>query len=362
MKSLKRFFCFLVTFCFMLSSSSVFAEESLSTMLNSTTEVSALSVIDLKTSQSDVVIESNGYSEFVDIFSVLNDNSIVKVNPEAVWRSDNEAVAVAIAEEGRILAQGRGKTKIVVSYGGFEKIINVSVLRTVDLFKEEKTLFEIYKKNSINKAITLNSLTLDERENIRDRAIGMLSYTWTPTKDLIGWKSNYVFNKNYPYIGIPYSQTPYQKDKTGFASALNSTDFYDSLNFTLNGMQYKQPRYGNDCSGFTSFAWAISRKTTKDFYNGIKNGTYPKIGSYNSSTPTSPSASDLKESYKLMQLGDAVVYRNSANTSGHVFIISANFTAEKRVQCLEQTPPYCQITFWTYDQLANNKYMPFSKN
>jgi hypothetical protein len=92
----------------MLSSSSVFAEESLSTMLNSTTEVSALSVIDLKTSQSDVVIESNGYSEFVDIFSVLNDNSIVKVNPEAVWRSDNEAVAVAIAEEGRILAQGRG--------------------------------------------------------------------------------------------------------------------------------------------------------------------------------------------------------------------------------------------------------------
>lgn len=262
------------------------------------------------------------------------------------------------------MALGKGKTKITVSYGGLKRTINVKVLKEIDLLEEEGKYYKKHNMDNKSDDISVKSLTQTERDDIRDNALAMISYCWHPEGDLIGWKSRFIFEEDEGYSGIPYSQTPNQSDETLFDNALDdyeTNNFYTPMYFYQDGVQYIQPRYGNDCSGFTSFSWGISRKTTLDFYNGIKNGTYPKVGSYNASTPTSPSKTDLKNSYELMQLGDAVVYRTSNNSAGHVFVIAVNFTNEDRVQCFEQTDPYCSITYWTYDQLVNKKYMPFSK-
>lgn len=90
-----------------------------------------------------------------------------------------------------------------------------------------------------------------------------------PTKDLVGWKGQYIFKKNTRYSGIPYSQTEYQKDDAGFKDALSKSDFYDSYTRFGNTM----PKYGSDCSGFVSFAWGVPRETTASFVQKIKNGT-----------------------------------------------------------------------------------------
>lgn len=89
------------------------------------------------------------------------------------------------------------------------------------------------------------------------------------------------------------------------------------------------PKYGNDCSGFVSFAWGISKKGTGDFITGIRNGTYSKVGSYNANSPTT---AELKEAYKSLQPGNAV------GKSGHTFLIAANDAANSKVYVYEQTP------------------------
>ncbi|AZT89965.1 hypothetical protein ELD05_04470 [Caldicellulosiruptor changbaiensis] len=95
----------------------------------------------------------------------------------------------------------------------------------------------------------------------------------------------------------------------------------------------------------------ISRKITTDFINGIKNGTYKKVGNYN---VDNPSTNDLLNSYPNLKMGDAVV------NAGHTFLIAANDSKNKKVYAYEQTPYYAQYTCWTYEQMANGKYMPFT--
>lgn len=355
MKRFKSFLCILIVLCFSISVFGIYAENDDPAVKPDLFIGTEKVCVGLETSASNVVIESNGYSEFVDCYATLDDNTVINVNYDAKWETYNQNIAVAF--EGRILAKGKGKTRIKVSYEGFEKYIDVEILKEIDLIKEEKALNEIFKSRKSNDDMlgTL-SLTNSERQEIRDKAMAMIAYIWRPAKDLTGWKDLYTFEKDTTCIGIPYSQTPNQVDEAGFKSAQSKSDFYTSIT-SPNIM----PRYGNDCSGFTSFSWGISRQTTLSFYNGIKKGTYPKVGSYNADTPTSPSASELKNSYKLLQTGDAVVYRTSDNTGGHVFVIAVNFTTDSKVQCFEQTDPYCDITYWTYDQLANRKYMPFAK-
>lgn len=85
----------------------------------------------------------------------------------------------------------------------------------------------------------------------------------------------------------------------------------------------------------------------------MKNGTYPKVGSYDANNPTN---SDLLNSYPSLQKGDAVV----SSSQSHTFIIALNFS--DFVHAYEQTPYMATLTVWTYDQLANKKHMPFTKN
>ena len=82
-----------------------------------------------------------------------------------------------------------------------------------------------------------------------------------------------------------------------------------------------------------------------------------KCGSTSHYSAYNPSYADLHNSYAYLQTGDAVVH------SGHVFIIAVNYGAsDERCQCFEQAGPCDNITYWTYDQMATQKYMPFSRN
>lgn len=246
-----------------------------------------------------------------------------------------------MAYDGRIIAVDKGSTSILVTYEGFTEKINVTVLDKINL---ESLL---YTSNGDSK-----SLSSDERDDIISKASAMYNVYWTPTVNNIrGWKNKYTFTVGNSYH-IPYSQTAYQVDDLGFENAFEnyqSTGFYNNYTRVIDGSTIIMPKYGNDCSGFVSFCWGISRHTTSGFISGINSGDFEKVGSYDNSNP---SYDDLMTSYESLQYGDAVV------TGGHTFLIGNNFADS--VICYEQTPYYVQITLWDYEDLANNDYRPFT--
>lgn len=83
--------------------------------------------------------------------------------------------------------------------------------------------------------------------------------------------------------------------------------------------------------------------------SGIGSDFY-MVGSYNKN----PSAADLKSSYRYLNPGDALV------TSGHTFLVMEAYSDS--VIVFEQTPPQAIVTTWTFDDLADGKYRPFTKN
>lgn len=296
--------------------------------------------LNISLSKNTVIIDTVGASEFIDVKANFNDGTSLNVTKDADWQAEDQNIAVAY--EGRILAEGVGNTVVTVSYNGVKEKIKVNVREL------NKRLLKPHVVSATNISISPLSLTSSERQAIVDKGYSMVSLFWTPTKNLAGWRGNYTFYANTEYRGIPYSQTYYQKDNIGFSNALSYSDFYDA--YSINSIT--MPKYGNDCSGFVSFAMGLSRKTTYDFIAGIKSGTYPKVGSYDAN---SPSYSNLYNSYIYLQPGDAVV------NNGHTFLIDYNDTYYHSIQAYEQTPYHAEYTSWTYDQMASGLYMPFSK-
>lgn len=335
------------TYCFVpgimskspLSTTTTRKDTSLYSIRNYNTEVDKLGqepydIIDLTLTKQSIDFESNGTSEFIDIIGTLRNGDHVYLSDYATSTSSDDNVA--IADRGRIIARNKGTAIITITYGNFSEKINVNVLNQVDL---------IALKNSIN--TNLRAFTSTERQQIDSRADAMTYFKWTPTKNVRGWLNKKTFYANTTYTGMPYSQTAYQKDKDGFLAAMNNSDFYD--NYTRDSRI--MPKYGNDCSGFVSFAWNIPRKTTSDFIAGIENDTYAIVGSYDAKSPT---RDELREAYRSLQRGDAVV------TVGHTFLITANWNDFNKVIVYEQHPPIAEYTSWTYEQLASDYYMPFT--
>lgn len=285
-------------------------------------------------SENNVIIEKSGASVFVDaVFRDKMGNELC-VNKLAEWNTDDQEVAIAY--DGRILATGKGKTTVTVKYGEYTEVIKVKVNKNLDITALEEEI----RKNELS----VNS----ERDNIYSRASAMYNTTWVPKlgQNLVGWKGNFTFTPGHVYR-IPYSQTEYQCNKAGFEDALDFSDFYSS--YSRFGLT--MPKYGNDCSGFVSFCWNISRHTTSTFLSGIYSDEFSAVGSYYAENPD---YYDLLDSYELLQKGDAVV------TEGHTFLIAGNFPGSDWVACYEQTPYQLQYTFWDYSDLANKKYRPFT--
>lgn len=277
-------------------------------------------------------------SEFVDAKGILADGSIEDISRYAIWESSD--AEVAIADQGRILAQSKGDAIITVKYSSYLASFPITVEETIDTVQLMEQL-----------SLSAYSYGNDERIADLSRAASMINITWTPSKNLTGWRGNTTFSAETTYAGVPYSQTPNQIGTAqAFASALSKADFYTVY---TNASGTKMPRYGNDCSGFVSLLWNIGRHTTTSLKNGIVSGTFPKVGSYNVASPT---VAELKTAYVSLVPDDVVVVGGS-----HTFMIAYNDIANQKVQCYEQTPNRAQVTEWTYTKMANAKYLPFSK-
>ncbi len=293
------------------------------------------SINELFVSNDTVEIQYTGESEFIDVYGTDLNGTEYYVSEYAIWTSSNNDVV--FADRGRLLAQGVGTAIVTASYGDYQKSITVTVKETID--------YDALLGNSISTF----DMTSAQRTRYVNNANNMVNYQWTPTKTLTGWKGNYTFTAGTTYRGIPYSQTPNQTNLAAFQTALSASDFYSTY---TNSDGVIMPRYGNDCSGFVSFAYELPRQNTTQFVNSLKNGAYEIIGSYN---PNNVTTSDLLASYPEMTAGDALV------KSGHALFVANNVSSEGYCLMYEQTPGRAQTTRWSYSSLATGGYMPFSK-
>lgn len=294
-------------------------------------------IVDFVISQDDIQIAANGDSVFVDAQGILEDGTIVELSEYADWNSDNPEIV--FADRGRLLGLHTGTATITVTYGDFTKNILSSVLNEIDL------------------AIVISNLNKGKVQLKTQKAatnIGkeMVMCSWTPAKNFRGWRNKFVFEAGKRYTGISYSQTVNQVDNLGYIIAQSKSDFYTDYTRIIKNEEIIMPRYGNDCSGFVSLCWSITKQTTDGFIKGIINGTYTKVGSYD---PKNPSKSELKASYRSLVAGNAVV------KGGHIFLIASNNTKDSKVIAYEQTPPKLAYTSWDYDKMAGANYMPFKK-
>ena len=294
-------------------------------------------VLEIIASDEVVTINYSDETSFVDVIAVLDKGDSEYISDIAEWKSSNSQIATVY--QGRINAVSKGSCTITASYEGHVVDMEVEVLADRD------TLAEIQR---LNADILQPEQARVAESQIVNVAKDMVEYTWIPQKDLTGWAGE-EFSAGETVTGIPYSQTANQVNKNLFASALLKADFYDSC---VREDGTKMPKYGSDCSGFVSFSWGISRNTTSGFISGIRNGTYKKVGSYDANNP---SVSDLKEAYKSLQPGNAVVKQ------GHTFIIASNDVSNSMVYVYEQTPPCAIWGSWTYSDLAADRYMPFAR-
>jgi hypothetical protein len=106
------------------------------------------------------------------------------------------------------------------------------------------------QNNDINDADNIN------RKNILNRAQAMVNVTWVSKYNLVDSVGHYIFLKGVKYKGIPYRLGGYQ---------------VSSANDFLSNINKSNKLYGNDCSGFVSIAWGVSRQTTLSLYNAVKN-------------------------------------------------------------------------------------------
>ena len=235
--------------------------------------------------KDEIIIQYSGESEFVDAIGIDTDGKTYFLSEYAVWESSDSNVVYA--DRGRILAENVGNAIVTVSYGEYKQQIQVSV--------KEHVNYETILAGTFD----LQNMTNEQRLRYVQNANSMVNYKWTPTQNLTGWKGNYVFKAGTTYSGIPYTQSPNQTNLADFQEALTKSDFYS----TYTNSSGKMPRYGNDCSGFLSFAYEIPRQTTAQFDYGLKSGTYIQIGSYD---PNNLKQNDLLSSYSKLTAGDEV--------------------------------------------------------
>jgi len=311
-------------------------------------------IVDIVVSKENIIIESNGGSEFIDVFGKLKDGTYVNITNDVSCEFKDKSIATWI--NGRILADKKGNTKIILTYNGVSKKIKLTVKKQLDL---DKLIIDSINSNSV-KPMVCNTELLTLSRSWRDNAVSMASsivnMRWTPKKNLCGWASLDYFKAGTTYTGMPYTQngalhnqqtTPAEYN----AAMANKSDFY--IPHWNTSYSLYEPQYGCDCSGLVSLSWYLpEHQGTQYLRECIRVGTYPKVGSYNYYNLTS---NDLHSAYEYLSYGDAVV------NSGHTFLIACNYPDRHYLYVYEQTGKMARYTAWSYDQMANGLYMPFTR-
>lgn len=114
--------------------------------------------------------------------------------------------------------------------------------------------------NSVNLVPDTNIDKVPEvkRTDVINRAKAMADVKWKPKYNIKNTYGKYTFKKGKTYTGIPYTMDIYQVSSV--------SDF-------LSKIKTSKEIYGNDCSGFVSVAWGISRQTTLTIFNSVKYGS-----------------------------------------------------------------------------------------
>ena len=104
------------------------------------------------------------------------------------------------------------------------------------------------------------------RKEIIARAQAMVDMEWTAPCDFTSWSStkNTYFKKGKKYKGMPYTQLTQMSSPADFNNKIKSykSEDWSSKVTTRHGNTYYCPKYGNDCSGFVSFALGLKRLDT----------------------------------------------------------------------------------------------------
>lgn len=264
-----------------------------------------------------------GMSSIIEFDTTLDDSV-------AEYTTSNPDVVVAY--DARILAIGVGTATVTISINDMVQRVNVIV-------EDELTRAEVEQLDCFT--FRLASSESVQRQSMAQKAIDMVYYRWTPEYNLTGWRERYTYYANTTYTGLPYSMTVYQCDDDDFEAALDYSDFYDDYTYLSKTM----PKYGNDCSAFVAICWGLPYRTGR--YT-----TYTFMQNYD----------ELPNGYSDLQKGDAVVYSDHIMlvTQNHEYPSSSSGYSESYVAVYEQTPPYAQLTFWTYAQLESVGYEAIS--
>jgi len=154
----------------------------------------------------------------------------------------------------------------------------------------EKTVDEKASSNVI-----VDNVLSAKRTDVISRAKAMADVKWIPKYDIKSTDSNYTFTRGKTYTGIPYTMGIYQVSSVG--------DF-------SNKIKNSKVLYGNDCSGFVSTAWGISRQTTLTIFNSVKYGT--KLDGH----------LITQISWEELKAGDALL-KDNGKGDGHIMLYSS---------------------------------------
>lgn len=136
---------------------------------------------------------------------------------------------------------------------------NKAVLNNSEQDKNNTPILTAFNLSNPSIITGTNEVDADnvKRVNILKRASDMANVSWVPKYNLVDSVGHYIFLKGIKYKGIPYCLGGYQ---------------VSSANDFLSHINKSNKIYGNDCSGFVSTAWGVSRQTTLSLYNAVKNG------------------------------------------------------------------------------------------
>jgi hypothetical protein len=214
--------------------------------------------------------------------------------------------------------------------GGNKKSLN-DIHLTIPFSLKEKDIIFKSESSPVSQANAVMNTAQSFSSQVLKRAEAMINVKWTPTYNLVCAKASYTFVKGKIYYGVPYSMDFYQ--------VTSPEDFLYKINNS-------KVIYGNDCSGFVSAAWGISRQTTYTLYNAMIN----KIN-IDGKTVQKIAWNDLKP-------GDALLL-NKSSSEGHVMLYigsdeknSDNLTVYE--QNVPTTVPYEPIPVARKDARSKN--------
>ncbi|MBC8061609.1 MAG: hypothetical protein H7Y18_13210 [Clostridiaceae bacterium] len=232
----------------------------------------------------------------------------------------------------------------------FILIFSIIINPKINIKKEKSIIpFSFNDKNiTYDNDNSLNLITDSEtdkdlevkRTDVINRAKAMAEVKWIPKYDIKNSYGNYTFKKGKTYTGIPYTMDIYQVSSV--------SDF-------LAKIKDSKEVYGNDCSGFVSIAWGISRQTTLTLFNSVKHGSIidGHLISEISWDDLKPGDALLKDNGKGD--GHIILYNETDdNNSDNIFVYEQNISTKAPFETL----PVARKGTRSKVNLKNNGYFP----